>query len=291
MSQLLYYGIVFRRRAAGPMILGFAFVIALLVPHTAQGEDNTTRLRVVAYNVACGQWATPEQVATSFKLLKPDIVFLNEVPKANVGEDVKDWSHQVAEKLGLNHVYVGDSSSANHKAPEWGDLTGHYGGKFKSVLSRTPLTDGRDYMLKGRGWSPASVVRVETRIGGRKFALYSLHLPGTGNWRHSKHRRLADIIAAEDASFDVIVGGDFNERTDSVIMRTLLSKCNLKNAVTSPSIDHILYSAATPVNVLDVKKNWGPKKKTKENRETEGHLSDHPWVWCEIEILTNTSSE
>ncbi len=291
MDQLLDRSIFFRRRFVGPVILGFVFVIALLVVHTALGENNTIRLRLVAYNVACGQWTTPEQVASSLMPLKPDIVFLNEVPKANAGEKVKDWSHRVAEKLGLNYVYVGAISSADHKAPKWGDVTGHYGGKFKSVLSRTPLTGGTDDALEGEGWSPASVVRVETRIDGRKFALYSLHLPGGQTWQTSKHRRLADIITVRDVSLDVIIGGDFNEPTDGDVMRTLLSTCKLKNAITSPSIDHILYSAAAPINVVNAKKDWGPKKETAPKGKNRGYLSDHPWVWCEMEIAPLTSSE
>ena len=53
-------------------------------------QDGTTKLRVVAYNVACGQWATPEQIAGLFKPLNPDIVLLSEVPKPNRGKEVKD---------------------------------------------------------------------------------------------------------------------------------------------------------------------------------------------------------
>ena len=66
-------------------------VSALLMSTVVHGAD-ATRLRVVAYNVACGQWATPEQIAELLKPLKPDIVLLSEVPKANQGKDVKDWS-------------------------------------------------------------------------------------------------------------------------------------------------------------------------------------------------------
>lgn len=302
MSRLLYHKRFFQRIVVVAIIFGLAFIISLFVAHAAQKEDNMIRLRIVAYNVACGQWTTPEQVAEVLKPLEPNIVFLNEVPKANLGKKVKDWSSRVAENLGLNHVYVGISSSANHKAPRWGDLSGDYGGKFKSVLSSTPLTGGRDYILKGMGWSPAGVVRVETKIGDRKFALYSLHIPGKAiNWQDSKHMRLADIIAKEDPSFDIIIGGDFNKNTDDNIMQTLLSTCNLKNVIPSASldyirycsnnglrmalIDHILYSAVTPVKVLQTKVDWGPKK------ETKGYLSDHPWVFCELEIPAHSNSK
>jgi endonuclease/exonuclease/phosphatase family metal-dependent hydrolase len=284
------------RRELLKSVTGFALIIALLAAPSVADQDSTTKLRVVAYNVACGQWATPEQIAEILKPLTPDIVLLNEVPKANRGEKVKDWSRRMAEALGLDHVHVGTASSAGHKAPKWGDMTGQYGGKFKSILSRTPLTEGKEFRPEGSGWARASAVRVETDIAGRKFALYSLHFPGYAHhkkqptkidaWEGSKHKGLADEINAEDPSVDVIVGGDFNEWTDGLVMRYLLETTKLENAVTSHSIDHILYSTVRPIKLLDVKRDWGPKNQNDQNKKSEGCLSDHPWIYCEFEIPT-----
>jgi len=279
-----------------------AFRIALLaaaftLPVSAEqdSQEKTIKLRVIAYNVACGQWATPEQIAELLKPLKPDLVLLSEVPKAIPGKDVKDWSLRMAEALGLKHVQVGTSSSAGHKAPKWGDVTGNYGGKYKSILSRTPLTNGADIEVEGSGWKRAKPLRVETEIGGRKFALYSLHLPGFAHhkqqptsskaWEGSKHKALSDHIKAEDASYDVIVGGDFNEWTGSVVMRGLQDSCKLKNVVTEQSIDHILYSTARPIKLAGSKRDWGPKNQNDKNERYEGCLSDHPWIWCELDIF------
>jgi len=258
------------------------------------GEGSPAKLRVLAYNVACGQWATPERIAKELKDLKPDIVLLSEVPKANRGKKVKDWSRRLADALDLDHVEVGTVSSANHKAPQWGDVTGDYGGKFKSVLSRTPLTKGKDFLPKGSGWGRASAFRVETEINGRKFALYSLHLPGfahhkrqptqVASWEGSKQRGLAERINKEDASFDVIVGGDFNEWTDGLVMRSLLKTTKMKNATQEKSIDHILYSTNKGMKLLQTGRDWGPKNQNKENKKAEGCLSDHPWVWGEFEV-------
>ena len=263
-------------------------------------HEKTTKLRVIAYNVACGQWATPEQLAELLKPLNPDILLLSEVPIANRGKDVKDWSLRLAEALGLKHVHVGTSSSAGHKAPKWGDITGNYGGKYKSILSRTPLTKGRDIIVEGSGWKRANPLRVETEIGGRKIALYSLHLPGYAHnkkqptkleaYENSKHKALADHINAEDPSYDVIVGGDFNEWTDGVVMGGLLKACKLKNVVTEASIDHILYSTARPIKLLEVKRDWGPKNQNETNLKAYGCLSDHPWIYCELEIPAETNS-
>ena len=58
----------------GLLIAGFSFS---LFANPAKGDpDDSTKLGVIAYNVACGQWATPERIAQELKVLKPDIVLL-----------------------------------------------------------------------------------------------------------------------------------------------------------------------------------------------------------------------
>lgn len=282
------------KRVAGSTISWFALVALIAVVPTFAEKVGITKLRVLAYNVACGQWATPEQIAEVLKPLNPDIVLLSEVPKANRGKKVKDWSQRLGDALGLDHVRVGVVSSANHKAPTWGDVTGNYGGKFKSVLSRTPLTEGKDFLPEGSGWARASAFRVETEINGRKFALYSLHLPGFAHhkrqptelaaWEGSKHKALADHINAEKESYAVIVGGDFNEWTDGLVMQSMLKETKMKNSTQEKSIDHILYSTKNKMKLLQTGRDWGPKNQNKDNVKSNGCLSDHPWVWCELEI-------
>jgi endonuclease/exonuclease/phosphatase family metal-dependent hydrolase len=266
-----------------------------LFANSANGDSSDSiKLRVVAYNVACGQWATPERIAGELKALKPDIVLLSEVPKANRGKKAKDWSQRLAYALDLDHVHVGTVSSAGHKSPKWGDPTGNYGGKFKSILSRTPLTGGKDISVEGSGWKRASAVRVETEIEGRKLALYSLHLPGFAHhnksptssvaWEGSKHKALADHINAEKEFYDIIVGGDFNEWTEGLVMQSMLKETKMKNSTQEKSIDHILYSTKNKMKLLQAGRDWGPKNQNKGNVKSDGCLSDHPWVWCELEI-------
>jgi endonuclease/exonuclease/phosphatase family metal-dependent hydrolase len=277
---------------AGLLIAGFSS--SLFAKPAKEDPSNPTKLRVIAYNVACGQWATPERIAQELKVLKPDIVLLSEVPKVNRGKKVKDWSQRLADALDLDHVHVGTVSSAGHKSPKWGDPTGNYGGKFKSILSRTPLTGGKDISVEGSGWKRASAVRAETEIGGRKLALYSLHLPGFAHhnkaptsssaWEGSKHKALADHINAEKKSYDVIVGGDFNEWTEGLVMQSMLKETKMKNSTKEESIDHILYSTKNKMKLLQAGRDWGPKNQNKHNVKSNGCLSDHPWVWCELEI-------
>ena len=172
-----------------------------------------------------------------------------------------------------------------------GDITGDYGGKFKSILSRTPLTEGKDITVEGSGWKRANPVHAETEIGGRKFALYSLHLPGYAHhrkqptssaaWEGSKHKKLAELIKAEDASYGIIVGGDFNEWTDGLVMRSLSKDVKLENTTKEKSIDHILFSTKGSVKLIESKRDWGPKNQNDRNLKAEGCLSGHPWVYCE----------
>ena len=170
----------------------------------------------------------------------------------------------------------------NHKAPDWGDLSGTYGGKFKSILSRTPLTDTSDIQVRGKGWSPASVVRAETEVAGRSISLYSLHLPGRGKWEGSTHASLAKVLLEMNATGDVIVAGDFNEPTEGPVMAGLLDACGLTNTSENNSIDHILYRSSSGFRSDTVSLDWGPKapaRDTKPPRQNPGgYLSDHPWV-------------
>ena len=277
---------------AGLLISGLSF--SLFANPAKGGPGESTKLRVIAYNVACGQWATPERIAQELKVLKPDIVLLSEVPKVNRGKKVKDWSQRLADALDLDHVHVGTVSSAGHKSPKWGDPTGNYGGKFKSIISRTPLSGGMDISVEGSGWKRASAVRAETEIGGRKLALYSLHLPGFAHhnkaptssaaWEGSKHKALAEHINAEKESCDVIVGGDFNEWTEGLVMQSMLKETKMKNSTKEKSIDHILYSTKNKMKLLQAGRDWGPQNQNKDNVKSNGCLSDHPWVWCELEI-------
>ena len=142
---------------------------------TSANRGRTPKLRVVAYNVACGQWATPERIAKELKDLKPDIVLLSEVPKANRGKKVKDWSRRLADRSTWIKREVGTVSSANHKAPQWEGVTGDYGGKFKSVLSRTPLSKGKDYLPEGSGWGRASafVWRLKSMGGNSRSTAFT----------------------------------------------------------------------------------------------------------------------
>ena len=87
------------------------------------------------------------------------------------------------------------------------------------------------------------------------------------------------------------MGGDFNEWTEGLVMRSMAKYTKMENAVTARSIDHILYSTKRPIKLLDVQRDWGPKNQNDQNIKSEGCLSDHPWIYCEFEIPAGAGSE
>ena len=209
----------------------------------------------------------------------PDLVLLNEVPKFNPGDDAADWSGRIAEKLELPFFYVGSISSAHHRAPEWGDITGHYGGKFKSIMSRWPLSNTHDYLLEGEGWSPASAVRAELKIGAARWAIYSLHVPGHRVYDRSKHRSLVSDVLANEPLEHVVVAGDFNVGTHSAVLKEVKQGARLDNAITDQSIDHILYRSSGPIRMIGSGLDNGPVVETRIKR-----LSDHPFAWVRFDL-------
>ncbi len=263
-------------------------VYCLAIANLLQGADkrrtDPVKIRVVAYNVACAQWATVKQVANELKPLQADVILLSEVPKLNKNSQGEAWAKTLAQQLGFKHCFTGSISSANHKSPKWPDKTGLYGGKFKAILSRTPLSNQHDIVLKGKGWHPASSVRADTVIAGTTITLYALHIPGIHDWSKSTHRRLAVEILNYNFGKNAIVGGDFNEFGDTDVIVQLLKQSHLLNAVTKRSIDHILYDNRHAIKFIDCDESWGTKI---SSGSPEGYLSDHPYVWADFTITPN----
>lgn len=250
------------------------FLTALIISSVA-AEAGT--LRVAAYNVEFGRSATPEQIGALFKEYDLDIITLNEVPNGK-------WTQRVGDVLGMKFCFVGKSSSANHK------------NKYKSILSKTPLTNTGEIQLNGSGWGPSSVVKAQTVVEGKSFSIYSLHIPGSGHIKGvapnagTKAHGLAHLLG-EDVSDNIITMGDYNSRKEQAPLKAMInagflftwsdlgidvSRLFTWNALSptqnSGVIDHILY-----------------KFKNKETKATKGGiieldkaLSDHKPVWAEF---------
>ena len=250
-------------------------------------RTNQVKTRIIAYNIACAQWTTVEQVANELKPLQADVILLSEVPKLNENNQGKEWAETLAQQLGFKYYFIGSISSANHKSPKWAALSGQHGGKYKAILSKTPLSNQQDIILKGKGWQPTSFVRADTVIAGETITLYSLHIPGIHNWSKSTHRRLAVEILNYNLGKNAIVCGDFNEYGDTDVILQLIKQSHLVNAVTKRSIDHILYDNRHAIKLIACDENWGSKI---SSSSPDGYLSDHPYVWADFNINNKNSN-
>lgn len=235
-------------------------------------RDKSVIIRVGTYNVEFGKNATPEEIGEMFKPYNLDIIGFNEAPDG-------DWTSRVGEILDMPYSYVGEISSANHD------------NKYKTILSRTPLMDTREFLLNGIGWTPASTVRAVTHIDGIPIAFYSLHICQSDKNNGHAYDLATNVLPEEEIS-KIIVVGDFNNLiTDDAMqiileggMTSIWNDLNINtsdkftwNAIDTEEnlgvIDHILYSTASNIEVKD----GGIIELAKP-------LSDHKPVWAEFTV-------
>jgi endonuclease/exonuclease/phosphatase family metal-dependent hydrolase len=183
-----------------------------------------------------------------FKPYDLDVIGFSEVPNG-------DWTARVGRVLKMEHAYVGEISSANHQD------------KFKSILSRTPLTNLHEIELTSHeGWSPASLVGAKTLVRGLPILVYSTHIPGHPDTEGSAAEFISQSVipkALEMAKNLVILGDLNNVPGDSSLasiedagMRSmwtdlgidtakLSSHQHIESGTESGVIDHIYFSIAS----------------------------------------------
>ncbi len=242
---------------------------------------NAQTIKVIAYNIEFAKNTTPEQMASLLEKEKADIICFNEVPG-------QGWTKKVGDLLGLSYSYEGKIASANH-VKGFDDKTNKYHGKYKSILSKYPLEETHEITLKGIGWSPATAVIANARIGNKSsIKIFSLHIPtGVKDASNSKAFHLAQSIKEEYSDVEkMIVAGDFNDLSDSKPMQKLYDqgmrnpwrtlKMDLSSLTTFPRskvkgyvIDHILYKGLQlkSAGIID-----------------EQTLSDHQPVWAVFKL-------
>ena len=277
-----------------------AFVTALLASSCGP-EEETSTVRVAAYNVLFGNWGTPERIGEMFEPHGFDIIGFSEVPEG-------DWTAKVGKVLGLDYSYVGKISSANHKD------------KYKSILSRTPLKNVHEIEITADGWSPASLVAADTRVRGLELRVYSLHIPGRPGFTDQADGSAAEFIAAQvipgiDAERFIMIG-DFNNHLGDAPLN-LIEKAGLRatwhdldfdvtvhsshrhieTGAESGVIDHIYYNVAsgagaTSGGIIHDAYNPPAEDKPMPRYRTEWDkygkpLSDHRPVWAELSFATS----
>jgi endonuclease/exonuclease/phosphatase family metal-dependent hydrolase len=263
-----------------------------------------TQVRLAAYNVLFGIWADPEHIGEMFKPYDLDVIGFSEVPDG-------DWTTRVGRVLGMEHAYVGKISSANHKD------------KFKSILSRTPLTNPHEIEMTGHeGWSPASLVGAETEVRGIPILVYSTHIPG----RPSAEGSAAEFIAhsvipkATEKADNVVILGDLNnlpgdatlKLIDAAGMRSmwgdlgvdttkLSTHQHIESGTESGVIDHIYFTGASKAQAIEggvIYNAFNPSGADKEMSNYKADwkqygkpLSDHRPVWAVLKFPPVSESD
>ncbi|MCQ1056638.1 endonuclease/exonuclease/phosphatase family protein [Photobacterium sp. ZSDE20] len=170
----------------------------LLALFSSLGFANTMKkeeIKIISYNVEFGAKSTPEQMGEYLKAHNADIITFSEVPN-------RGWTERVGDIVGMKYAYVGEISSAHHR------------NKYKSILSRTPLSNSSEILLDAPGrWNPASAVRSETKINGNSVAIYSLHVAQSSGEGHTT-QLINESLKNDPADF-VLVAGDFNNNLGS----------------------------------------------------------------------------
>lgn len=237
----------------------------------AEGAGESMAVRVAAYNVEYGKNASAEEIGAMLKPYHLDIIGFCEAPDG-------DWTARVGKALDMDHVYVGEISSAHHKD------------KYKTILSKTPLEVTQEIPIHGgAAWNPASAVRAVTTVRGITLAFYSLHIAGSdGKVGHATE--LGTKVLPKEKAKRYIVVGDYNNRRGEHAMDIFLGTGMkitwddlgidvaphytynaMKPEINGGVIDHILYNTTS-----------GGKATDGGIIELEKPLSDHKPVWAEI---------
>ena len=260
-----------------------------------QAEDATAdvHVRIGSYNVLFGIWATPQRIGEMFKAHDLDVIGFNEVPNG-------DWTAKVGQQLGMKHAYVGKLASANHKD------------KYKSILSRTPLTNMHEIKSNAkRSFKPSSMVGADTIIRGVSVRVYSLHLAGQPKAAGSDAEFIAQEVIPKIDVDRFIILGDFNNHIGDAPFKKLEQagmRASWKDIgfdvkpesthteiiirTESGVIDHILYNVASGAKAVGggiIKDAFNPpdEKKSMPNYHAEWEkygkpLSDHKPIWAEL---------
>jgi maltose 6'-phosphate phosphatase len=157
-------------------------------------RKHSTQLKVAAYNVRVGRNATTKEIGESLRQYNLDIVCFSEAPDG-------DWTKEVAEVLGMDHVVLGRYSTAGQVD------------KYKTIASRTPLYGYEEILMAD---TLHTVTRAIIRIDGKEIAIYSVHFPK--GWRDQAHidettgkiTAFIDYLNERPVEEIALVMGDFN---------------------------------------------------------------------------------
>lgn len=249
-------------------------------------QEDSLQIKVASYNV---EYSTKGSATEIGKMLAPynfDIVCFSEAPGG-------DWTKEVAEVMGLDHVVIGRYSTAGHDD------------KYKTIASRTPLYGYEEILMAD---TLHTVTKASTKIDGQEIAIYSVHFPF--GWRDQAHidettskvKAFVDYLKDKKSNEAIpVIMGDFNFTLSNtsyispyyemfveigfdaswpdlgidVSQLGTMVKFNPEENNRGKVIDHIMYNS-TNTRALEG-----------QIIEMENPLSDHKPVWALLQINKN----
>lgn len=264
-------------------------VLGLLLSCSSKSENRNgmqeaaaAELRIAAYNVEVSRNATSREIGEALQQYNLDIIGFSEAPGGN-------WTNEVAEVLGMDHVVSGRYTTAGHDD------------KYKTIASKTPLYDLEEVLMAD---TLHTATKAKTIMDGVEVTIYSVHFPF--GWRDQAHvdettgkiSSLVDHLGQHQSSEISVVVGDFNfipsTPDEESMYHEMFKKIGLDFAWDDLGIDETTkntHNALEPSdegngNVID-HIMYNPEKATAIEGgiiEMEQALSDHKPVWAVIQI-------
>jgi exonuclease III len=264
----------------------FALLLIFSCSNTSSNKksktETPTQLKIAAWNVEYSKNASAIEIGEALNTFDFDVVCFSEAPGG-------DWTKEVGETMGLNHVVVGKYSTAGHVD------------KYKTIASRTPLYNFEEVLMAD---TLHTATKAKTKIDGNEISIYAVHFPF--GWRDQAHidettnkiATLVEYLKKKQNDEITVVAGDFNfipTNADSTsryyemflslgmdaIWKSLGIDCTKQNTYNALKpedqgsgevIDHIIYNTSK-MKVLDG-----------QIMELEKPLSDHKPVWALLQL-------
>lgn len=238
------------------------------------------QIRVLTWNIAEGIGDDKRQppnisipgLAERLQEFCPDILLLNEV--INYPLDGMKQAQEIGRRLFMPFTANSDHTPLG------------FARKSVSIVSRYPLSNimVHPVMLNGVATSYC-ILEARTTIQGRRHQLFSLRFDG---WHEAEKfagiAQMAMLAATVRSTDAVILGGDFNHRSDAREMQDFASNALTKTARIDPvdsewvsvdgeaMIDHIYYRGPYRNQWFRAAQDWAGNP----------NLSDHPYVIVDL---------
>jgi endonuclease/exonuclease/phosphatase family metal-dependent hydrolase len=202
------------------------------------------QLRVLTYNIHHGEGRDGlfdyARLGRIIAGARPDVVALQEVDRGTTRANRRDQAEILGE--------ITEMDSAFGRAMYYQE--GEYGG---AILSRYPLENLRTHSLPYRiGSEPRVAIEVTLEPGNGlpRFIFSSTHLCNSNEAvRTDQTARLQELFGT--STLPVVLGGDFNSRSDRPPMEVLFSAGWLDATKEVSRIDYILLRQADPWKVIE----------------------------------------